>query len=179
LQPYCNHGRVPALRRPVGGVGIPVLHSSIPFSTIAPPTMVSLGLEATYVWLGGVMHRTSMALRLRTYDVLRLATRQASNGLIERGGDELGLVHAGRVVGVAHRRLDIPVTHPLLQRADRDPGRGHLGSEGVSEVVEAMGRVEPRRTERSPVAQQHHLLVERLASQRVNEDELVVARLAC
>jgi len=79
-------------------------------------------------------------------DVFRLAAMQPDNCLIERGGDQLGLVCARRVVGIAHRGLDVAVTHPFLERADRDAGRGHLCSERVSEVVEAVGLVEPRGT---------------------------------
>ncbi len=64
--------------------------------------------------LSGYPNRLALALRLRTNDVFRLATTQPDNGLIERGRDQLGLVGARRVVGVAHRRLDVAVSHPLL-----------------------------------------------------------------
>jgi hypothetical protein len=46
------------------------------------------------------MHRTSIALRLRTDDFLSFAAMQRNDGLIERGGDELGLVRTRRVMRI-------------------------------------------------------------------------------
>ena len=51
--------------------------------------------------------------------------------------DPLGLALARCVVGVDERRLEVAVTHHLLEDAQRDALRGHAGAEGVAQVVEA------------------------------------------
>ena len=51
--------------------------------------------------------------------------------------DHRVLLGARGVVGVDQRRLEVAVAHPLLDGAHRHPGGGHLGAEGVAQVVEA------------------------------------------
>jgi hypothetical protein len=51
--------------------------------------------------------------------------------------DQIGLVGAGRVVGVDHCRLDVCVAHPCLQRPQRNPRRRAASTECVAKVAEA------------------------------------------
>ena len=56
--------------------------------------------------------------------------------------DHLLFVRAWRVVRVALGRCDVAVAHPFLEGAHGDVGGGHVGAEGVAEVVEAGSGVE-------------------------------------
>src|SRR3989442_10805581 len=54
--------------------------------------------------------------------------------------DQLGLPGARCIVRVDQRRLEVPVTHPLLKGSHRDTGPGHACSERMPEIVEARHR---------------------------------------
>src|ERR1019366_7314023 len=58
--------------------------------------------------------------------------------------DHLCLFGARRVVGVALRRLDVLVAHPLLNRPDRHAGRGALRAERVPQAAPALFKSERR-----------------------------------
>ena len=71
----------------------------------------------------------------------QIGTRIGTPG--ERGLDDLALAGIRAVVGVALRRLNVSVTHPLLERAHRDSLSGERGPVAVPEAVKAERLLEP------------------------------------
>jgi hypothetical protein len=76
---------------------------------------------------------------------IRAYTINVSKGPV----DHLDLPLVRRIIRVALRRRQVPVAHPLLQRAHRHPCRRHCGSEGVrrlSGTTEDARRTRPYRS---------------------------------
>ncbi len=88
--------------------------------------------------------------------------------------DHLDLVRARRVVRVDLGRLAVRVPEELLNRPNRLAGCGETGAEGVAKVVKAHG-AHTGLSARGLEALGHLAAIERLARQRMGEDEVVIS----
>ena len=148
-------------------------------SSSSPGIGISLGRLSALGWVSLVLGVPPSGKGIPQPRQALLGTRARALFLRGRSGGE-GSVHeaalfvSGFVVGVDEGGPVVAVTHPLLQDSHWHAGGGDPGAERMTQVVKA-DHAHPRGFQRLLEAAYQRAVVKHFATQRVGEDEIVLA----